>query len=97
METLLITYRVRPERLDEHLLLFAAVSEELARTRPTGLRYLSLRLDDGLSFVDVVMGPELPEPLPSLESFRRFRSGLEERCEQRDTTGFTVLGSYGMG
>ncbi|MBX7267948.1 hypothetical protein KIF24_19185 [Micromonospora sp. Llam7] len=97
MDTLLISYRVQAERLDEHLTLLGAVHEELARTRPPGLRYLTLRLADGLSFVDIAMGPELPGPLPLLESFRRFRAGLEERCEQRDTVAFTVLGSYGMG
>ncbi|MFI7551171.1 hypothetical protein ACN26Z_11875 [Verrucosispora sp. WMMD703] len=97
METLLITYRVRPDRLDEHLTLLDAVHRDLARLDAPGFRYLTLRLDDGLSFVDVVMGPELPQPLPSLESFGRFRAGLEERCEQRSTAGFTVLGSYGMG
>ncbi|WBB89676.1 hypothetical protein [Verrucosispora sp. WMMC514] len=97
METLLITYRVRPDRLDEHLALLDAVHRDLARLRPPGFRYLTLRLDDGLSFVDVVIGPDLPGPLPSLESFGRFRARLEERCEQRSTTEFSVLGSYGMG
>ncbi|PZG23053.1 hypothetical protein C1I95_04075 [Micromonospora craterilacus] len=97
METILITYQVRPDRLAEHLTLLGAVHEELVRLGPPGFRYLTLRLDDGHRFVDVAMGPDLPGPLPELESFRRYRAGLEERCEQRSTAGFTVLGSYGMG
>ncbi|MBQ1024269.1 hypothetical protein [Micromonospora sp. C95] len=96
-DTLLISYRVRTDCLDEHLALLNPVHEELARVRPPGFRYLTLRLDDGFSFVDVVIGPDLPGPLPSLEAFGRFRAGLDERCEQRSTTEFTVLGSYGMG
>ncbi|MFI7488789.1 hypothetical protein ACIBXA_10460 [Micromonospora echinaurantiaca] len=40
---------------------------------------------------------ELPGPLPSLESFRRYRAGLEDRCEERATFDFTVVGSYGFG
>ncbi|MFF5214307.1 hypothetical protein [Micromonospora sp. NPDC000442] len=97
METLLITYRIRADRLDEHLTLLDAVHRDLTRLRPPGFRYLTLRLDDGLSFVDVVMGPDLPGPLPSLESFGHFRAELDERCEQRSTAEFTVRGSYGMG
>ncbi|MGC5053069.1 hypothetical protein ACLQ2S_16635 [Micromonospora sp. DT48] len=97
VDTLLISYRVRADRLDEHLALLDAVYRELDRLRPPGFRYQTLRLDDGLSFVDVVMGPDLPGPLPSLESFGRFRAELEGRCEQRSTAEFTVLGSYGMG
>ncbi|GIJ10290.1 hypothetical protein ACFFMR_02495 [Micromonospora andamanensis] len=97
VDTLLISYRVRADRIDEHLALLDAVHQELARVRPPGFRYLTLRLDDGLSFVDVVMGPDLPRPLPSLESFSRFRAELDERCEQRSTAEFTVRGSYGMG
>ncbi|GIJ28014.1 hypothetical protein Vqi01_31760 [Micromonospora qiuiae] len=97
METILIRYRVRPDRLDEHLSLLGAVHDELARLGPPGFRYLTLRLDDEHSFVDVAMGPELPGPLATLESFRSYRAALEESCEQRDVSEFTVLGSYGMG
>ncbi|MEV6813018.1 hypothetical protein [Micromonospora sp. NPDC051296] len=97
METILITYQVRPDCLAEHLTLLGAVHEELARLRPAGFRYLTLRLDDGHRFVEVAMGPELPGPLPALESFRRYRAALDERCEERSTAEFTVLGSHGMG
>ncbi|MEV0154482.1 hypothetical protein AB0H57_12180 [Micromonospora sp. NPDC050686] len=97
METILIRYRVRPDRLDEHLSLLGEVHEELVRLRPAGFRYLTLRLDDGRSFVDVAMGSELPGPLAALESFRSYRADLVERCEQRDVATFTVLGSYAMG
>ncbi|MER7336025.1 MULTISPECIES: hypothetical protein [unclassified Micromonospora] len=45
----------------------------------------------------ITVAPELPGPLPGLESFQRYRPGLEDRCEQRSTSGFTVLGSYGFG
>jgi hypothetical protein len=97
METILIRYRVRPEHLSEHLRLLRAVHEDVARTRPPGFRYLTIQLDDERSFVDLATGPELPGPLPSLASFRRYRAGLEDRCEERTTCGFTEVGSYGFG
>ncbi|MEU8330748.1 hypothetical protein [Micromonospora sp. NPDC048839] len=96
METILIRYRVRPEHLAEHLRLLAAVHEELARTNPAGLRYLTLRLDGGRSFVEVVRGPDLPGPLPEMESFRRYRAGLDDRCDERSMVECTVTGSYGF-
>ncbi|MEU2666709.1 hypothetical protein [Micromonospora sp. NPDC007220] len=97
METIIISYRVRAGHLSEHLRLLGAVHEEVARTRPAGLRFVTLQLDDERSFVDVAVALELPGPLPELESFRRYRPGLEDRCEQRSTSGFRVLGSYGFG
>ncbi|MBQ1043199.1 MULTISPECIES: hypothetical protein [unclassified Micromonospora] len=97
VEMILIRYRVRPERLTEHLRLLRAVHDELARLRPSGFRYVSYRLDDERSFVEVATAPELPGPLPQLESFRRFRAGLEERCEERETFEPTVALSYGFG
>ncbi len=36
------------------------------------------------SFVEVVIGEDLPQPLPQLEAFRRYRADFEERCEERD-------------
>ncbi|MFI7078838.1 hypothetical protein ACIBO1_16225 [Micromonospora sp. NPDC049903] len=94
---MLIRYRVRPDRLDEHLTLLTAVYDELARSAPEGLRYVTLRLDDGYTFVDVVSGPHLPDPLPSLPAFGRFRARLEERCEQQEMAEATVLGTYRAG
>ncbi|GAA0371488.1 hypothetical protein GCM10009541_12540 [Micromonospora gifhornensis] len=97
MTTMLITYRVRPERLDEHLSLLDEVYRELAHTRPPGLRYQSLRLDDGHCFIDVVIGPHLPAPLPSLPAFVRYRAGFDERCQDFEMSEVSVVGSYGMG
>ncbi|AEB44023.1 hypothetical protein [Micromonospora maris] len=88
---------VRPERLDEHLALLDQVYRELAHTRPPGLRYLSLRLADGHRFIDVVIGPRLPAPLPLLPAFVRYRTGFDERCEDFEMSEVSVSGSYGMG
>ncbi|MGC4893593.1 hypothetical protein [Micromonospora sp. DT31] len=97
VETILIRYRVRLEHLSEHLLLLRAVHDEMSRRRPAGLSYVTFQLDDGRGFVEVAVGPELPGPLPALESFRRYRADLEARCEEPATFDFTVVGSYGFG
>ncbi|GGM03732.1 hypothetical protein [Micromonospora yangpuensis] len=58
---------------------------------------MTLRLDDGCTFVEVVSGPHLPDPLPSLAAFRRFRAGLAERCDLQEMAAATVSGAYRTG
>ena len=53
MKRNLIRYRTKPESADLNAELIAKVFEELKATKPGGVRYLSLRLDDD-SFVHVV-------------------------------------------
>lgn len=94
MTTALITYRVKPEALDRHLELLRAVYAELEASDAQGLRYATFQLDDERSFVEVVMGEDLPQPLPQLEAFRRYRADLEERCEERDFTELAEVGAF---
>lgn len=97
MDRMMIRYRVQPKQLQHNLTLVRGLYDELATTRPSGLRYVTLQLDDELTFVDIAIGPDLPGPLPGLESFRRFRSGIEDRCDERIASPFTEVGSYGWG
>lgn len=78
---MMLSYRVRADRLDEHRRLLTGVFAELATRRPANLRYESHVLDDGRSFVDWVDGPDLPSPLDTLSAFQRFRAELEQRCD----------------
>ncbi len=78
----MIRYRVRPDRVDEHLGLVAAAFEEMAVLRPPRLRYTAHRLNDGLTFVNLVEGDDLPSPLPDLGAFQRYRAELDERCDE---------------
>jgi hypothetical protein len=50
MRTTIVRYKVKPERLDEHVALVKAVFEELSRSRPSGLRYSAVRAADSVSF-----------------------------------------------
>jgi hypothetical protein len=82
VERIMIRYRLKADRLEHHLSLLHAVYEELEATAAESLHYATFQLDDELEFVDIASGPRLPEPLPRLESFQRYRAGLEERCER---------------
>src|ERR1700733_7253264 len=53
MKRTLIRYKTKPDMADKNAELIAGVFAELKATKPEGLRYLSLRLDDN-TFVHFV-------------------------------------------
>jgi len=85
MKRSLIRYKTKPEMTDANAELIAGVFEELKAAKPEGLRYLSLRLDDGVS------------ALPKLASFQAFQGGVRERCVEPPVFGgVTIVGNYRM-
>lgn len=94
MTRVLIRYRVKPERVREHLGLLGAVFDELAASRPDGLRWDSYQLEDGVSFADVA-AVDAPGTLSRLESWAAYRTTLEERCDDPPVlTNLERIGSY---
>lgn len=74
-------YTVKADQLQSHLDLLRDVYDDLADTRPSGIAWTTYQVTGTRTFVEFVEGPELPEPLPQLESFQRYRVGLDDRCE----------------
>ena len=96
MKRTLIRYKTKPDMADKNAELIAGVFAELKATRPDGVRYLSLRLDDN-SFVHFVEAEEGSTPLPSLDAFKAFQSGIRERCiEPPAVKSATIVGNYRM-
>jgi hypothetical protein len=94
--TKVIRYRTKPEQADENERLIRDVFAELSKERPEGLRYVTFRLADGVSFVHVAT-IEDENPLMSSEAFGAFQSGINDRCEEGPlATDATVVGSYRM-
>ena len=90
----LIRYRVKPERVGEHLALLRAVFDELAASRPDGLRWDSYRLADGVSFADVA-AVDAPGTLSRLTTWAAYRSTLDERCDEPPVlTNLDRIGFY---
>jgi hypothetical protein len=81
MTTVLTTYRVRAEHVDEHLALLQAVYAELERRRLDDVRWTTYRHGDGTSFVDLVRTDQ-PGRFSTLDSWAAFRNTLEHRCQQ---------------
>jgi hypothetical protein len=55
-----------------------------------------LRLGDG-TFVHFAMSEDGAPPIPGLEAFRAFESGIKERCLEPPQSGeATIVGDYRM-
>ncbi|MDQ8729094.1 hypothetical protein [Bradyrhizobium sp. LHD-71] len=90
-----VRYQAKPDRADANQQLVEAVFEELRAASPDGLRYLSIRLDDG-TFIHVVETAD-SEKLTTLPAFKAFQSELRDRCAQRPLVcDAAVVGNYRM-
>jgi hypothetical protein len=89
-----VRYRVKPDALEENLRLVRAVYEELASTRPEGLRYRTYRVDER-TFVHVALVEGAGNPLDEVAAFRAFTAGIDSRCEEPPAAlGGELVGSY---
>jgi hypothetical protein len=96
MKRTMARYKAKPEHAEENERLIRKVFEELRTKSPDGVRYLVLRLADGtfvhFSTADTEDGVS---PIPRLEAFGRFQSGIKERCiEPPQSSDVTIVGEY---
>lgn len=99
MATIVVRYKVKPDRVDENRALIEAVFAELAATDPGGIHYESLQLEDGVSFVHIasIATDDGHNPLGAITAFGEFTRDIGERCtEPPAAVTATVLGSYGV-
>lgn len=97
MPTVVVRYKTKPERADENQRLVEKVFSELEELSATGFGYVSLRLDDGVSFVHVVVEDEGQGSvsLADVPAFQAFTAGIAERCEEQPVAlGATVVGAH---
>jgi hypothetical protein len=93
-----VRYKVKPERVEENAELIRAVYEELRAAGPPGFRYMTFRLEDGVSFVHVSISESEEVPLPGLEAFKRFQEGIRDRCDEPPVASSAEeVGSFGFG
>jgi hypothetical protein len=96
MKRTLVRYKAKPEEALANQHLIEKVFEELRDKAPQGVRYMALRLGDG-TFVHFAMTEDGAPPIPGLDAFRAFQSGIKERClEPPQANDATVVGNYRM-
>src|SRR4051794_28747058 len=84
MKRLMVRYKVKADRAAENERYITAVYEQLARERPSGLRYATFKLDDGVSFVHIASheGTDGTNPLAELSAFKAFTDQIRDRCDE---------------
>src|SRR5216683_2928457 len=97
MKRTLIRYKTKPELADTNAELIRGVFEQLKADGPEGVRYLSLRLEDGTFVHFVEAESDSANFLPELAAFKAFQSGIRERCIEPPQAGsVTIVGNYRM-
>ncbi len=97
MRRVVVRYRVKPERVEEHEALIRGVFAELAEKKPEGLRYGAFKQKDGVSFLHVAFVSAEKNPLQELAAFNKFTANIAERCDEAPvTTELAEVGVYGF-
>src|SRR3954453_12908390 len=97
MTATVVRYRTRPDSADENQRLIEAVFAQLAERQSEGFTYKVFRLEDGVSFVHVVIehDVEQPDSLQDLPAFQAFVADIADRCDVAPVAmDATVVGAY---
>ena len=97
MTTTVVRYQVKPERAAENQQLIEAVFSQLEERESQGFTYKVFRLDDGVSFIHVVIehDTDRPDSLQDVAAFQAFVADIADRCDVPPVAvGGTIVGGY---
>jgi hypothetical protein len=97
MKTIVVRYQTKPQRADENQQLIEAVFADLEERQPEGFTYKVFRLEDGVSFIHMVIEHDVEDPdsLQAVPAFQAFVADIAERCDVPPVaTGATIVGGY---
>ncbi len=95
MGTMLITSKVKADKVDENTELIRKVFEQLKEQSPSGVHYAVFKDPDSNKFVHLVSAEKDNTELAQLPAFIAYRENAEQRFEEPPTsTTLEVIGSY---
>lgn len=97
MSAIVVRYQVKPERADENQQLIEAVFTDLNEREPEGFTYKVFRLEDGVSFIHVVIEHDVDnrDSLQDVPAFQAFVANIADRCDVPPVaSGATIVGGY---
>src|SRR5262249_40736935 len=97
ISSVVVSYQIKPEALDEHLRLIRGVFEQLHAEQPANIEYKVVRLADGVSFVHMSSAdtPDGSNPLPEMAAFQAFGKDSADRMATTPSpTSADIIGSY---
>ena len=98
MKIILVQNKVRTNKAEENIAYTQSVFKALNETKPEGLRYVSFKQDDGVSFVHIasIETSGGSNPLLELEELDAFTNDTALRCEDPPAaTAVNTIGPYG--
>jgi hypothetical protein len=97
MQATVVRYQAKPERADENQRLIEAVFADLEEREANGFTYKVFRLEDGVSFLHVLIEHDVDDPdsLQAVPAFQAFVADIADRCDVAPVAmGATVVGGY---
>ena len=95
----IVTYRVKPDRVEENEGFVRAVYDGLREIGDPDIHYGTFKKDDGVTFVHVASFPskEKQAVLSNSPAFQAFQANLRDRCEvPPDPQALEHVDSYGL-
>jgi hypothetical protein len=97
-KTTVVQYRTKPDRAEENQRLIDAVFADLAEREPEGFTYKVFRLDDGVSFIHIVIehdDVDNPQSLQEIPAFQTFAADVGDRCDVAPVaSGASIVGGF---
>ncbi len=83
MSRVMVTYKVKDDKVEENESLVRAVYEELHHINNPEMHYATFKLDDGQTFVHIASFDSEGgrETLSNCNAFKEFQKDIKERCE----------------
>jgi hypothetical protein len=97
MKRIMVRYTVKPDTAADNVRYIQAVYAQLERDHPTGIRYATFKLADGVSFVHIasIETADGSNPLFALDAFKQFTQTVSSRVvEPPVTTELEEVGAY---
>jgi hypothetical protein len=94
---IVVRYQTTVDSAEENQRLVQQVYAELNEAKPAGIRYMTLRLADGVTFLHISFVTADENPLSRTAAFAEFQADLPARVvEGPQPSAATVVGSYGF-
>jgi hypothetical protein len=97
MKKVLVRYKVKTGKVAENEQLIKEVYKQLHNENIDGFRYITLKLDDGVTFVHIAFADteQASIAFSNLSAFKDFQANIKERCDEYPVVGqVTVVGAY---
>ena len=97
MRKVMVRYKVKKDRVEEHEALIRNVFEELGKAAPAGIRYGAFKQPDGVSFVHIAFIEAKSNPHDAILALKALPAPIAGRCaEPPGTVELAEVGAYGF-